>query len=53
MKLDTNSGGSGSGYYSCRVDLQATGLLLMWMINFPRAPPMILVLDRSVPAYAP
>jgi hypothetical protein len=39
---------------SCRVDLQAVGLLLMWMTILSRAPPMIILMsDRCVSCFAP
>jgi hypothetical protein len=44
LNLLSESGGSVS-VVSCRVDLQAVGLLPMWMIILSRAPLMILVFD--------
>jgi hypothetical protein len=38
---------------SCPVDLQAVGLLLMWMILFSHAPLMFLLFDCSVPCLCP
>jgi hypothetical protein len=38
---------------SCRVNLQAVGLLPMWMMILSRAPLMILVFDLGVLAFAP
>jgi hypothetical protein len=38
---------------TCRVNLQAVGLLPMWMMILSRAPLMILVFDPWVLAFAP